>query len=400
MPKSSFAVGKNNFEEIAFVRVGKTFGGFRWKDREAMVDYFILDDRLPTVFCGCKVTVVNQSGHLTPRLAFSIRNRKLPKEIGTEQIEKTEETRDVRASVDLTKCHENFWDLISYLKSLRELEVPDKFYAVDVRTHLTRVVSSYQQFSDAQKRELEKALSDQPDLGQAITNLAESRFRQQRLKEFEDGMAKEEPETWWKEFFDKNRWIFGYGLDYRISHMEASQAYVSGADLSGRGGPIVDYAFSTEGDARFMVFLEIKTPMSKLIMNNEVRKGGAWRIAQQLTDALSQTLADVEHWLDKSREQHIVRDLAYKDIHSVKPKALIVIGHLKQLEDENPRIRDAKLRTFELFRQSLHGVEVITYDELYARASYIAQHVHPASREYTQSKLLRLGTRTTSRQRT
>jgi hypothetical protein len=47
--------------------------------------------------------------------------------------------------------------------------------------------------------------------------------------------------------------------------MEASQGHVGGADLSGVGEQIVDYAFSTEGDARFMVFVEIKTPTTNLI---------------------------------------------------------------------------------------------------------------------------------------
>jgi hypothetical protein len=90
--------------------------------------------------------------------------------------------------------------------------------------------------------------------------------------------------------------------------------------------------------------------------------------------------------LDKSRQPDVIRDLDDKDILSVKPKALMVIGHLRQLDHKERRAKEAKRRTFELFRQSLHGVEVITYDELYARAKYIAEHVNPAAREKTPSR--------------
>jgi len=53
----------------------------------------------------------------------------------------------------------------------------------------------------------------------------------------------------------------------------------------------------------------------------------------------------------------------------VKPKGIIVIGCLSEVKEDPD-----KRSTFELFRQSVHGVEIITFDELYERARFIVEH--------------------------
>ena len=58
-----------------------------------------------------------------------------------------------------------------------------------------------------------------------------------------------------------------------------------------------------------------------------------------------------------------------QDIFTVKPKGIVVIGFLNEVKGNRH-----KLQTFERFRKSIHGVEIITFDELYERARFIVEH--------------------------
>lgn len=70
------------------------------------------------------------------------------------------------------------------------------------------------------------------------------------------------------------------------------------------------------------------------------------------------------------------------EVLTVVPRQILVIGHLKQLE-ENGAINQEKAQSFELFRRSIAGLEVLTFDELYERARFI---VGPLPDEEDSSK--------------
>ncbi len=55
-----------------------------------------------------------------------------------------------------------------------------------------------------------------------------------------------------------------------------------------------------------------------------------------------------------------------------------MVGHLSQLVDRDvPNVE--KMTSFELLRRDQHDVEILTFDELYARARFIveSQNQHP-----------------------
>lgn len=59
---------------------------------------------------------------------------------------------------------------------------------------------------------------------------------------------------------------------------------------------------------------------------------------------------------------------------SIRPKQVVVLGNLEQLAvDGNPN--PEKTSAFELYRNSIHEVEIITFDELYERARFIVEDV-------------------------
>jgi len=106
------------------------------------------------------------------------------------------------------------------------------------------------------------------------------------------------------------------------------------------------------------------------LSGTEPIRSGAWRLSHDLTDALTQVQASVEEWAHYGSKHHKTKEvLDKKNIYTVKPKGIIVIGCLSEVKEDPD-----KRSTFELFRQSVHGVEIITFDELYERARFIVEH--------------------------
>jgi Domain of unknown function (DUF4263) len=60
-------------------------------------------------------------------------------------------------------------------------------------------------------------------------------------------------------------------------------------------------------------------------------------------------------------------ELEGRRVYTVQPKGIIVIGMLSQLNSRSKR------ETFQRFRKSIHGIDMITFDELYKRAKYIVE---------------------------
>ena len=63
--------------------------------------------------------------------------------------------------------------------------------------------------------------------------------------------------------------------------------------------------------------------------------------------------------------------------HLVRPRSFLIIGHLSRLWGQGG-IHAAKYRSFELYRRNLYEPEIITFDELLARAEW---HIAVADRD-------------------
>lgn len=68
----------------------------------------------------------------------------------------------------------------------------------------------------------------------------------------------------WQHFFNKNPWIFGYGLDYRYQNILQKEFSASGNDAAGKGQVNADFLI---GDNYFTTFVELKTPDTELFVN-------------------------------------------------------------------------------------------------------------------------------------
>jgi len=205
-----------------------------------------------------------------------------------------------------------------------------------------------------------------PDLA---TKLSYARIQAQRenaLGEFRLNLKQQMREGYWQDYFERNTWIFGYGLNYKILKPITPQAHVGGTDIKGRGARIPDFLQMTEATVKFTVLVEIKRPDARLFERTAYR-AGVEMLGKDLVGGTSQLQADCRQWEMQGSRTEENRERIPQNTHTIQPKGILVIGHLDQLDGLSKRT------TFELYRRNITNPEIITFDELYARASYIVE---------------------------
>lgn len=202
----------------------------------------------------------------------------------------------------------------------------------------------------------------QPNLFRALALSKLHTIREEAVAEFEEHLhADDWTEPEWQTFFEANTWIFGYGLQYRFLQTVQAQPDYGGRTLKGSGGQRGDFLMATEAETRFTVLVEIKKPNSPLVSIEYRQK--VYLLGKHLIGGVSQLQSNCRTWdRDGSRQDENWERLSKERTHTFQPKGILVIGHTEQLDERN------KLATFELFRAGLHGIDVITFDELLARA--------------------------------
>jgi len=175
----------------------------------------------------------------------------------------------------------------------------------------------------------------------------------------------------WQYFFNKNQWIFGYGLDYRFKGILQKEFHASDTEADGSGSVISDFLL---GDKRFTTFVEIKKP-STPIFGNSKNRSGSWCLSNELIDGVSQILEQKASGQIKLSQGKLHDDsgkLITQNAHD--SKVVLVIGDWKRITFENDLQKEIKEKTFELFRRDSRNIEMITFDELFERAKFIAEH--------------------------
>lgn len=276
----------------------------------------------------------------------------------------TEETLKLREELN---CLYDLYKEKGIPSGKRTLVVGDESEVIKTSSDRARLIKKMLDHNHAE--ELWSQLVEfNPDL--AMT-LCQTRIHHQRVaavKEFEQAIVDGRKENYWQDFFEKHTWIFGYGLDYRILRTVQSQPNYGGTSLSGRGGQRGDFLVATDADVRFTVLAEIKTPDTRLL-ERECYRNGAFSPTMELSGGVSQVQANCHQWEIQGARTDENRDRLSRDsIHTIFPKGIIVIGHTNQLCGHDQRA------SFERYRRNTTNPEIITFDELFARAKFIVNH--------------------------
>ena len=184
-------------------------------------------------------------------------------------------------------------------------------------------------------------------------------------------------EALWQKFFEKNTWIFGYGLNFiQLSALDNKklEQVVSGYSLTGPGKR-VDALMKSKGLISSLCFVEIKTHRTALLASKAYRSG-CWPVSTELAGAVSQVHGTAWAAAENIRSKLVPADnggeLTGEEIYNFQPKSFLVVGSLQEFFGENG-INEQKYRSFELFRRNALSPEVITFDELYERAKFIVR---------------------------
>lgn len=180
------------------------------------------------------------------------------------------------------------------------------------------------------------------------------------------------PEDVWQDFFESNQWIFGTGLAPQFLHAwdeNRLEQTVVGSSVFGRGKR-PDALLRTAGVLSALVFVEIKSHETPLLHTREYRPA-TWRVSDEIAGGVSQCHSTVDEVV-----RGAVAELAVLDedgfrtgdrVFVCRPRSLLVVGSLDQfVRGGEPNMR--MFESFERFRRSVRDPEIVTFDELFARA--------------------------------
>ena len=181
----------------------------------------------------------------------------------------------------------------------------------------------------------------------------------------------------WQRYFEKNQWIFGYGLNFIFNAPlkdKKLEQVVKGND-SFDSGKRVDALLKTQGIISSLCFVEIKTHKTPLLKQvKEAYRTECWAISDELSGAIAQIQKTVQVSLQniktKTQSKERTGDLTGEELYLYEPKSYLVVGSLTEFSGEYG-VNEDKFSSFEIFRRNLTNPEIITFDELYSRAKYI-----------------------------
>lgn len=176
----------------------------------------------------------------------------------------------------------------------------------------------------------------------------------------------------WQNFFEKEHWVFGYGLDYRIMKQFGREMVVgSGGGTDNQNKPLVDF-LGTFTD--YTVLVEIKRPDTKIFKSSKGGRSGTWEFSSDFVGAVSQIVQQKAEWLSFAQSgDHWNKDGEKLKARTRNAKSVLIFGSRREFSGEH---RDAQIKrdTFELFRQESRTIDILTFDELFERAEFLTRN--------------------------
>jgi hypothetical protein len=190
--------------------------------------------------------------------------------------------------------------------------------------------------------------------------------------------SRKRKEDVWQAFFEENPWILGTGLGGQLFtswDKKRLEQVVAGTSIA-REGKRADALMRTSGVVRWMTFAEFKHHRTRLLDDAKEYRPGAWRVSPEVAGGVAQAQATVRRAIQDIGEvlrskaadgSEIPDDITFL----TRPRSFLVVGQLDQLLGEEGGPHQEKIRSFELFRRGLTDPEIVTFDELLARAEWV-----------------------------
>jgi len=189
-------------------------------------------------------------------------------------------------------------------------------------------------------------------------------------------------EAVWQQFLEDNPWILGVSLSGQLLtgwDKQKLEQTVAGYSVAGVGKR-ADALLQTNGRIRSLVFAEIKHHETSLVAAQPYRSG-TWAPSDELAGGVAQVQQTVQRALRDIGERLRAVDVegaeTGEEAFLLRPRSYLIVGNLTQLLGSTGGVHADKHRSFELFRRNLYEPEIVTYDELLARAEWHVSLVEP-----------------------
>ena len=365
---TDFIIGEDSFGDVEVTDSANENGFWYFKNiRKGLIKRFVLE-RTQQIEKICNVTLIKkENDNFTPRFNFQIWN--ISNKACVQISKKILDHNLIKASVNLNSCHENFSQLIGFIKNIEEVNFGISSYAVIDKEKIEKIDILAKKFNDLNDLELQELLANKNLKGKDFVNLA---FRHEGLNKFRKWIEEDmDDEKKWQIFFENHDWIFGYGFDYRFMTIFDREMSVGDGGTEDQNKPKVDFLNEFSD---FTVLVEIKTPKT-IFFENSKNRAGCWQLGKDFIDAYSQALEQKAEWSIKGDKGNNKSNDGNKKIkaRTRDPKIILVIGNKKKqiIDIENITEKELRQDTFELFRRGSKNIEIITYDELLERAEFI-----------------------------
>jgi hypothetical protein len=148
-------------------------------------------------------------------------------------------------------------------------------------------------------------------------------------------------------------------IDHYPVFLIGTKAYVGGKQIDNRGGKEVDFLIGTETtDA--VILVEIKTPGTPLL--GPQYREGVYPLSRELSGAVAQALNYRQSFL---RRFDSLTSVSPRRLTLGEPRCVVIAG------DSNELVNPTMKENFELQRERLNGVTVLTFDELFLRLEHL-----------------------------
>jgi hypothetical protein len=248
------------------------------------------------------------------------------------------------------------WLQLKQLVKSTVIESEDEEGKAQVRANLDSVIDLLKWF--AEKDNLEPLLAKLKEMGiddlNKITSVV-GVVNLRKILELWDNQKQNSSEDYWQDIFKSNPWVISQVFSYPVVII-TDKAYVGGKAVDNIGGNIVDFLYQNQITTNVML-VEIKTPTTKLLSSQY--RGKIFSISTSLTGAINQILNYKE---EMEKSFYAISSASTEKYTVINPRCLLIVGSF-----ENEQLDYTQKKSFEIFRSDLKSVEIITYDELFAK---------------------------------
>ncbi len=384
--ENEFDVATGDFSNLV-VQAAEGFHFFYDSSEKRLIKSFLVREG-PRVDTMCDVILAGKDDALTPRLRLWKKDKtKGGKDNVAEETATGEVAIVVKSMVDVGDCADNFWKLMEFLRTFKGVKFPSHEFRVTpaVDAELLDALKGHNKDAvlTAVKTYLDGDITERDvqmlvDRRKTIEYFERLLSEESLIESERERLALKGIEAVWQRFFEDNPWIFGYGLTLvsceAISE-KGLEVITTGANVFTGGGKRIDAAMRTRGFIQSLLFAEIKKHDTNLLMSRQYREPDVYQVSKELSGAVAQvqktTHKAINDLQDLHRQSTPEGDFEF-EVSTVSPRQVVIIGNLRELAPDG-QINVEKMTSFELFRRSQLGVEILTFDEVLERARFIVE---------------------------